>query len=95
MSKGHVDELGRLHGKLTKYYNQRLDSILLEDEGEDEDDEKFVMPLSPAELTAMNNFLKQNEVTADRETDGELSEVQRKLKEMREEGKKKLRVVGD
>lgn len=95
MSKGHVDELGKLHGKLTKYYNQRLDSILLDEQKDDEDDDNFVMPLSPAELTAMNNFLKQNEVTADRETDGELSEVQKKLKEMRENGKSKLRAVGD
>ncbi len=95
MSKGHVDELGKLHGKLTKYYNQRLDSILLDSQKDDEDDDNFVMPLSPAELTAMNNFLKQNEVTADRETDGELSEVQKKLKEMRENGKSKLRAVGE
>lgn len=93
MSKGNVNDLGSLHGKLTKYYNKRLDSILAEREEEDEDD--FVMPLSPAELTAMNNFLKQNEVTADPETDGELSDVQKKLREMREAGKSKLRAVGD
>lgn len=97
MSKGHVDDLGKLHGMLTRYYNYRLNTVLkdAEKEHEDDDEENFVMPLSPAELTAMNNFLKQNEVTADVDTDGELSEVQKKLREMREKGKNKLRAVGD
>lgn len=98
MSKGHVDELGKLHGMLTRYYNYRLDTVLADAEkekSEDDEDDNFVMPLSPAELTAMNNFLKQNEVTADADTDGELSEVQKKLREMRENGRNKLRAVGD
>jgi len=51
------------------------------------------MPLSPAELTAMNNFLKQNEVTADAAENTEVSEVKRKLQEMRQAGKDKLRAV--
>lgn len=97
MSKGHVDDLGKLHGMLTRYYNYRLDTVLKDagKEQEEDEEENFVMPLSPAELTAMNNFLKQNEVTADADTDGELSEVQKKLREMREKGKNKLRAVGD
>lgn len=97
MRKGHVDDLGKLHGMLTRYYNYRLDTVLKDagKEQEEDEEENFVMPLSPAELTAMNNFLKQNEVTADADTDGELSEVQKKLREMREKGKNKLRAVGD
>jgi hypothetical protein len=96
MSKGHVNDLGNLHGLLTRYYNHRLDTVLKDSEKEHtgEEDEVFVMPLSPAELTAMNNFLKQNEITADAAESDELSEVQRKLKQMREEGKNKLRAVG-
>lgn len=90
MSKGHLDDLGKLHGKLTRYYNNRLDTILDAPEDEDED---FKMPLSPAELTAMNNFLKQNEVTADAAESTEVSEIQRKLQEMRQAGKDRLRAV--
>ena len=94
MSKGNMKDLGKLHGQLTKYYNQRLDSILEPAaESEEEDEENFVMPLSPAELTAMNNFLKQNEVTADAGDDVGLSEVKQKLEEMRQAGKDKLRAV--
>ena len=91
MSKGHLDDLGKLHGKLTRYYNNRLDTIL--DAHEDDADEDFTMPLSPAELTAMNNFLKQNEVTADAAESTEISEVKRKLQEMRQAGKDRLRAV--
>ena len=90
MSKGHLDDLGKLHGKLTRYYNNRLDTIL---DAPEEDDEDFKMPLSPAELTAMNNFLKQNEVTADAAESTEISEVKRKLQEMRQAGKDRLRAV--
>ena len=90
MSKGHLDDLGKLHGKLTRYYNNRLDIIL---DAPEEDDDDFKMPLSPAELTAMNNFLKQNEVTADAAENTEISEVKRKLQEMRQAGKDKLRAV--
>jgi len=90
MSKGHLDDLGKLHGKLTRYYNNRLDTIL---DAPEEDDDDFKMPLSPAELTAMNNFLKQNEVTADAAESTEISEVKRKLQEMRQAGKDRLRAV--
>ena len=90
MSKGHLDDLGKLHGKLTRYYNNRLDTIL---DAPEEEDEDFKMPLSPAELTAMNNFLKQNEVTADAAESTEISEVKRKLQEMRQAGKDRLRAV--
>ena len=90
MSKGHLDDLGKLHGKLTRYYNNRLDTIL---DAPEDDDEDFKMPLSPAELTAMNNFLKQNEVTADAAESTEISEVKRKLQEMRQAGKDRLRAV--
>ena len=90
MSKGHLDDLGKLHGKLTRYYNNRLDTIL---DAPEEDDYDFKMPLSPAELTAMNNFLKQNEVTADAAESTEISEVKRKLQEMRQAGKDRLRAV--
>jgi len=90
MSKGHLDDLGKLHGKLTRYYNNRLDTIL---DAPEEDDDDFKMPLSPAELTAMNNFLKQNEVTADAAENTEISEVKRKLQEMRQAGKDRLRAV--
>ena len=93
MSKGNMKDLGKLHGQLTKYYNQRLDSILEPVAEAQDDEEDFVMPLSPAELTAMNNFLKQNEVTADAGDDVGLSEVKQKLEEMRQAGKDKLRAV--
>jgi len=94
MSKGNMNDLGQLHGKLTRYYNQRLDTILKpQEQTAEEEEEDFVMPLSPAELTAMNNFLKQNEVTADAAENTEVSEVKRKLQEMRQAGKDKLRAV--
>jgi len=93
MSKGNMNDLGQLHGKLTRYYNQRLDTILTPQEQAADEEEDFVMPLSPAELTAMNNFLKQNEVTADAAENTEVSEVKRKLQEMRQAGKDKLRAV--
>jgi hypothetical protein len=83
-----MDDLGKLHGKLTNYYNKRLDTQLTE-----QDDEDLSMPLSPAELTAMNNFLKQNEVTAIAEDSEQLSDLQKKLKDKQKKGAAKLASV--
>jgi hypothetical protein len=83
-----MDDLGKLHGKLTNYYNKRLDTQLTEQEDED-----LSMPLSPAELTAMNNFLKQNEVTAIAEDSEQLSDLQKKLKDKQKKGAAKLASV--
>lgn len=49
MSKANIEKLNSIHDLLATHYQQRLV------EGE----------ISPAELTAINNFLKQNEITAD------------------------------
>lgn len=87
-SAGTMDDLGKLHGKLTNYYNKRLDTQLAE-----QDDEDLSMPLSPAELTAMNNFLKQNEVTAIAEDSEQLSDLQKKLKDKQKKGAAKLASV--
>lgn len=87
-SAGTMDDLGKLHGKLTNYYNKRLDTQLTE-----QDDEDLSMPLSPAELTAMNNFLKQNEVTAIAEDSEQLSDLQKKLKDKQKKGAAKLASV--
>ena len=88
-NKGSTDDLGAMHGKLTKYYNKRLDTQLEEDEL----DTELSMPISPAELTAMNNFLKQNEITADVEEGDGLSDLQRKLKNKQKQGAAKLASV--
>jgi len=49
MSKANIDKLNNIHDLLASHYQERLAS------GE----------LTPAELTAINNFLKQNDITAD------------------------------
>lgn len=83
-----MDDLGKLHGKLTTYYNKRLDTQL-----EEQEDDELSMPLSPAELTAMNNFLKQNEVTAIAEDNDQLSDLQKKLRDKQKKGAAKLASV--
>jgi hypothetical protein len=87
MSRGKATELGAMHGLLTRYYNKRL-----EDELEDDDDE-LAVGLSPAELTAMNNFLKQNDITCAVEEDEGMSELQEKLAAKRKLGREKLASV--
>jgi len=47
--KANIEKLNNLHDMLANHYAQRLA------EGD----------LSPSELTAINNFLKHNEITAD------------------------------
>lgn len=49
MSKANIETLNTIHDLLASHYIAKLQS------GE----------LSPAELTAVNNFLKQNDITAD------------------------------
>ena len=49
MSKANIETLNNIHDLLATHYKNKLTS------GE----------LSPAELTAINNFLKQNDITAD------------------------------
>ena len=49
MSKANIETLNSIHDLLASHYVNKLQS------GE----------ISPAELTAINNFLKQNEITAD------------------------------
>lgn len=49
MSKANIETLNTIHDLLASHYVTKLKS------GE----------LSPAELTAVNNFLKQNDITAD------------------------------
>lgn len=49
MSKANIEKLNTIHDLLATHYATRLT------EGE----------LSPSELTAINNFLKQNDITAD------------------------------
>lgn len=49
MSKANIETLNNIHDLLATHYIAKLNS------GE----------VSPAELTAINNFLKQNDITAD------------------------------
>jgi ABC-type Zn uptake system ZnuABC Zn-binding protein ZnuA len=49
MSKANIETLNSIHDLLATHYIAKLNS------GE----------ISPAELTAINNFLKQNDITAD------------------------------
>jgi ABC-type Zn uptake system ZnuABC Zn-binding protein ZnuA len=49
MSKANIETLNTIHDLLATHYIAKLNS------GE----------ISPAELTAINNFLKQNDITAD------------------------------
>jgi ABC-type Zn uptake system ZnuABC Zn-binding protein ZnuA len=49
MSKANIETLNSIHDLLATHYIAKLTS------GE----------ISPAELTAINNFLKQNDITAD------------------------------
>lgn len=87
MARGNATELGAMHGLLTRYYNKRLQDEL------EEDDDEIALGLSPAELTAMNNFLKQNDITCAVEEDEGMSELQQRLAEKRKLGKAKLASV--
>lgn len=87
MSRGNESALGEMHGKLTRYYNKRLDSEL------EEDKDELAIGISPAELTAMNNFLKQNSITCAIEESEEMTELQAKLAEKRKKGSQKLAAV--
>jgi hypothetical protein len=87
MSRGKESDLGAMHGLLTKYYNQRLASEL------EEDKDELAIGISPAELTAMNNFLKQNSITCAIEESEGMSELQERLANKRKQGKAKLASV--
>lgn len=87
MSRGKEADLGVMHGLLTTYYNKRLSDEL----NSDADD--LAIGLSPAELTAMNNFLKQNSITCAVEEDEGMSELQQRLADKRKHGKAKLASV--
>jgi hypothetical protein len=76
-----------MHGLLTRYYNKRLESEL-EDDGDE-----LAIGISPAELTAMNNFIKQNGVTCVAEEDTGMSELKERLANKRKQGKAKLSSV--
>lgn len=88
MSRGKESELGSLHGLLTRYYNMRLENELNE-----QDKDELAVGLSPAELTAMNNFLKQNSITCAIEESEEMTELQQKLADKRKKGQAKLAAV--
>lgn len=88
MSKGSESDIGRMHGLLTKYYNKRLEEEL-EATGEDE----LAIGISPAELTAMNNFIKQNGITCSIEDNAETSKLADQLSNKRKQGQAKLASV--
>jgi len=87
MSRGKESDLGRMHGLITKYYNKRLEEEL------NEDGDELAVGISPAELTAMNNFLKQNSITCAIEESEGMSELQERLANKRKQGKAKLASV--
>lgn len=86
-NRGRESDLAEMHGKLTRYYNKRLESEL------EDDRDELAVGISPAELTAMNNFLKQNNITAAAEESEGMSELQRRLSEKRNRGRAKLAAV--
>jgi len=87
MSRGKESALGAMHGKLTEYYNKRLEREL------QEEDDELSIGLSPAELTAMNNFLKQNSITCQIEESEEMTELQQRLAQRSKRGRDKLASV--
>lgn len=98
MSKGKESQLSMMHGLLTRYYINRLKAeveVEVEDsaDSEESDLDDLMLGLSPAELTAMNNFLKQNDITCAIEESDELSELQQQLENKRKRGKEKLASV--
>tara|TARA_R110002020_G_scaffold213507_1_gene420375 strand:+ start:225 stop:515 length:291 start_codon:yes stop_codon:yes gene_type:complete len=88
MSRGNETQLGRMHGLLTKYYINRLEAEMTEEEQGELDD--LMLGLSPAELTAMNNFLKQNDITCAIEDSEDMSDLAKALDNKRKRGKAKL-----
>ena len=86
--RGNESELAHMHGLVTKYYNKRLESELNE-----LDEDELAIGISPAELTAMNNFLKQNSITCAAEESAGTSELQERLAAKRKRGKQKLASV--
>jgi len=86
MSRGNESQLGIMHGLLTRYYINRLETEMNDEEAMDD----LMLGLSPAELTAMNNFLKQNDITCAIEESEELSELSKALENKRKRGKAKL-----
>ena len=91
MSRGTEKNLGMMHGLLTRYYINRLNAELTEEEESEMDD--LMLGLSPAELTAMNNFLKQNDITCTVEEGNDMSELAKTLENKRKRGKEKLASV--
>jgi hypothetical protein len=87
MSRGSETDIGVMHGLLTKYYNKRLITEL------EEDADELAIGISPAELTAMNNFIKQNGVTCVAEEDTGMSELKDRLANKRKLGRAKLSSV--
>jgi hypothetical protein len=87
MSRGSETDIGVMHGRLTQYYNKRLETELADDVDE------LAIGISPAELTAMNNFIKQNGVTCIAEEDTGMSELKDRLANKRKHGKAKLKAV--
>lgn len=93
MSRGKESQLGFMHGLLTRYYINRLESELTDPEDDEEALLDLAIGLSPAELTAMNNFLKQNDITCAVEDNDELSELAQQLENKRKRGRDKLASV--
>ena len=85
MSKATVNDLGKLHGLLTKMF---LDEIeMYREEG---------IPMPAADKAAITRFLKDNSITADPADMAELEELQERLRAGREERDTRLaRMVGE
>lgn len=90
MSRGNEGQLGMMHGLLTKYYIKRLEAEVTAEDNAEDDMLDLMLGLSPAELTAMNNFLKQNDITCALEESEELSELAQALENKRKRGRDKL-----
>lgn len=86
MSKGAAREevLGELHSKVAQVMKNALDRAdKMATPSEDED--AIVVEVNPALLTAVTNFLKQNQITVDTSSEvEELSATERRLREKRE-----------
>ena len=93
MSRGRESQLSVMHGLLTRYYINRLKAEVETEDAEDTGLDDLMLGLSPAELTAMNNFLKQNDITCAIEDSTELSDLAKQLEDKRKRGKSKLAAV--
>lgn len=79
MTKGTTEQLGALHGKMSRYFEKIVDDALRDTE------DPLWLPLDAATIGQITKFLKDNEITADITDNKTLGAIRDKIAKAAEE----------